>query len=254
MGEEQTARPMISVIIPIFNGERYVAEAIESVLSQTYPSLELLLIDDCSTDRSAQIACQYEERDCRVHFYQNAKNCGVAETRNFGITKAQGDWVALLDSDDIWWADKLERQLEVADKTGAELIYTSYAILDADGGRTKDYMVPDHVTYKAMLRENVIGCSTVLARRDLLQKHDFRSDYYHEDYLLWLELLREGHSFAGCREVLTGWRKLPSSRSADKIWAARKRWDIYRKAEKLPLLMACHAFAAYVFHGVKKSI
>lgn len=252
MERSQERRPLVSVIMPSYNAEKYLSEAIESVIAQTYSEWELLIIDDGSTDRSSELAEAFAAADRRISFYANPKNIGVAKTRNRGLDLAAGEWIALLDSDDLWHADKLEKQLETAQRTGAQIIYTSYSLF-ADGyGRKTDYNVPLFATYDSMLKENVIGCSTVLLHRSVVDGHRFPTGIYHEDYALWLEMLRAGYTAAGCPEVLADWRITESSRSFNKWSAAKNRWIIYRKAEKLPMLKAVEVFAAYAFRGIAK--
>ena len=248
-GERQ---PLVSVIMPAYNAEKYIAEAIQSVISQTYTNWELFVLDDCSTDGTAEIAEGFARADGRIHLLKNPQNMGVARTRNRGFDLAQGEWIALLDSDDVWHSDKLEKQLEVANESGAEIIYSSYALFtDGESGKTQ-YNVPVRTNYSNMLKENVIGCSTVLLSKALLENFRFRVDVYHEDYALWLELLRNGYAAAGCMEVLTNYRIVKGSRSNSKLRAAKNRWIIYRKAEKLPLLKAISFFAAYAVNGFNK--
>ena len=111
--------------------------------------------------------------------------------------------MALLDSDDIWLPEKLEKQLALAEKTGAGLLYTSYGIMDVQEKAVRaDYLVPETVDFKSLLGENVIGCSTVMLKGELVKKFHFERNFYHEDYALWLALLRSGVKAAGCREVL----------------------------------------------------
>lgn len=250
--EQQSKRPLVSVVMPLYNAENYVGEAIRSVQSQTCGDWELLVIDDGSRDDSLKIAQRLAAEDPRIAVHANPRNMGVAGTRNRGLDLARGDWVAFLDSDDLWRRDKLEKQLRLAHRTGAKMIYTSYTLF-RDGPSTRsDYVVPERITYESMLRENAVGCSTVLIRRDALAGHRFSPEIYHEDYALWLELLRTGCEAAGCTETLVDWRICPGSRSFRKWAAGRNRWYIYRKVEKLPVGRSARAFAAYAVRGLAK--
>lgn len=242
--------PLVSVIMPSYNAEKYIDEAIRSVIAQTYTNWELFVIDDGSTDRTARIAQSYAEKDSRVIFRQNSHNMGTANTRNIGIRLANGEWIATLDSDDIWHPEKLEIQLKKAQETGALFLYSSYSLF-CDGFR-QEYTVPEKVDYSSLLTENVIGCSTVMMHKSILEDHLFPSEVYHEDYALWLDLLRAGYNAVGCTEVLTEWRIVRNSRSFNKRKSAKNRWIIYRKMEKLPLYKSMKVFAAYAYHGFKK--
>ena len=248
---EQT-RPFVSVIMPAFNAESYLYKSIESVQAQTFTDWELLIIDDCSTDSTVAAAQIYADGDIRIRVMRNEHNIGAAETRNMGLELARGTWFAFLDSDDIWYPEKLEKQLLLAEQTGAGLIYTSYCLAYDDTGARPKYIVPSHVDYSQMLRENVIGCSTVLLKRDALGDRRFLPEIYHEDYALWLKLLRSGVTAAGCTEVLVDWRVRKHSRSFNKLSSARNRWEVYRQVEKLPFRKAAGVFTVYAFHGLTK--
>ena len=243
--------PRVSVIMPAYNAERYLEQAVASVRAQTITDWELLILDDASTDSTAAVAEACAASDVRIRFYRNEQNLGSAATRNRALTLARGPWIAFLDSDDLWRADKLERQLLLAQQSGAPLVYSAYTMF-TDDGRKSLYSVPARVDYEALLRENVIGCSTVLLRRDALGDHRFSPEFYHEDYALWLELLRSGCSAAGCTEPLMDWRVHANARSFNKQRAARSRWQIYRRAERLPLGKSLRVFTVYAARGARK--
>lgn len=243
---------LVSVIMPAFCAEAYLSQAIDSVLAQSYPNWELLILDDQSPDGTREIAQSYAQRDPRIRCIRNEQNVGVAQTRNHGIDLSQGDWIAFLDSDDIWHPKKLETQLAAAKSAGADLVYTSYAMFRDEDQRRAEYLVPESVDYESLLLENVIGCSTVMVRRTFLENHRFSSELYHEDYALWLELLRSGAVAVGCPDVLVEWRISKDSRSYNKLNAAKNRWAVYRQAEKLPLWKSASAFAVYAVRGIVK--
>lgn len=250
--DETTIQPLVSVVMPAYNAEKYIDEAISSVISQTYTKWELLIIDDCSTDGTAKIAERFASQDSRIHLLRNLQNMGVARSRNRGINIARGEWIALLDSDDAWREMKLEKQLAVAESTNADIVYCSYSMMDETSAHLSDFIVPETTSYNDMLKESVLSCSTVLIRRSALQQHRFSTEYYHEDYVLWLELLKSGYRAAASREVLSDYRIVRESRSNDKLKSAKNRWLIYRKTEKLPLLKSILVFAAYAVNGILK--
>lgn len=250
-GVEQK-QPLVSVIMPAYNAEEYISEAVQSVMAQTYTNWELLILDDCSTDGTADKARCFSDLDPRITLYSNPKNIGVALTRNKGMALAKGSWVALLDSDDIWHKDKLEKQLVAAENTGADIIYCSYSLMDKNGEHLSDFIVPERTSYDDMLRKNVIGCSTVFMRSPILIHHHFSTEHYHEDYVLWLELLKSGYIAAASTDVLVDYRIVDGSRSNDKLKSAKNRWLIYREIEKLSLGKAVRVFAAYDFNGFIK--
>ena len=250
---ENKNAPLVSVIMPAYNAERFLEEAIRSVMSQTVTDWELLVLDDGSKDRTATIAADLAAQDSRIRFLPNEANMGVAKTRNRGFALCRGQYVALLDSDDVWHPDKLEKQLALAEQTDADMVYCSYGIMDEYSKPSRrDYVVRECVDLKALLRENSIGCSTVMLRRELVKTYRFIEDFYHEDYVLWLQLLQDGCKAVGCAEVLVQWRLIANSRSFDKRRSAKKRWLIYRQYMQMPAWKSAWYFAQYTVSGVKK--
>lgn len=245
--------PIVSVVMPAYNMERYIHQAIASVAAQTMTRWELIIIDDCSTDATRSIIRSWENKDKRIKVFCNEVNSGVSRTRNRGIELSTGDYIAFLDSDDLWQPEKLERQLERLSKEGAQIGYCSYSIIDESGSKVRaDYIVPEHVCFEDLLKENSIQCSSMLIQSDLLKEIRFTREFYHEDYVLGLQLLQKGCQAAGCTEVLSNWRYIENSRSFNKWKAAQNRWKIYRDFLHLPLGKSMYVFAHYVFGGLRK--
>lgn len=246
-------KPMVSVIMPAYNAGRFIEAAIRSVMNQTVTDWELLVIDDGSKDDTCAIAQRLAQADSRICFLRNEVNMGVAKTRNRGLELCRGSFVALLDSDDVWHPRKLERQLQRMTESGADLCYCSYAIVGANGEKAKaDYLVPETVDFYGLLRQNFIGCSTVVMTAAVAKNNRFETTLHHEDYALWTRLLRDGCRAAGCSEVLTDWRWIENSRSYDKRKSAASRWKIFRDYLKLPLTTCLWAFANYAVAGAMK--
>lgn len=245
--------PLVSVVMPAYNGARFIEAAIRSVMAQTMPEWELLVLDDGSADNTCAIAEGLAAEDARIRLLPNEENMGVARTRNRGISLCRGRYVAFLDCDDCWLPHKLELQLERMRQTGAGLCYCSYGIMDQHGERSRrDYLVPETVDLKGLLRENVIGCSTVVLDLERLGDVRFRTDFYHEDYVLWLTLLQEDCLAAGCPEVLARWRLVENSRSFNKIHAAKSRWNIFRKCMGMSVGESLAAMVPYMLAGLRK--
>lgn len=244
---------LVSIIVPNYNSEKFIKETLDSVLAQTYQNWEMFVVDDCSTDGSVEIIRSYAEKDARIRLVLREKNSGVANVRNAGIQLANGEYIALLDSDDVWTADKLARQVSLLQETGADLAYCSYDFIDENSTPlNKTFKVPEKTNFKKMLGCNVIGCSTVIMKAKLFKENPFKPEFYHEDYVLWMELMRLPITAVGIRDVLMHYRRISTSRSYKKGNAAKQRWAVYRKVLKLSWIRSAWAFIRYAINGVLK--
>lgn len=246
-------RPQVSVVMPAYNMERFLEEAVRSVMGQTLTDWELIIVDDCSSDDTWRIAEKLAAEDDRIRLVRGECNQGVAKTRNRGFDLCRGEYVALLDSDDVWLPEKLEKQLALALQTGAEIIYCSYGIVD-DHGREicEDFIVPETTDMEDMLVRSEISCSTVLLHRRLVDQYRFRSSFYHEDLVLWLELLRDGVRAQGLTQVLAYYRVCEGSRASNKVRSAWRRWKVYREFMELSFGKSLICLIKYTILGLKK--
>lgn len=244
---------LVSIVMPNYNGEKYLKATIESVLAQTYTNWELLFVDDCSTDNSIKIIEGFAKQDKRIFLIRQKENKGVAHARNVGIAEARGEYIALLDSDDIWEKEKIEKQKRLMEEENASIAYCSYDFIDDEGKKIKKtFKVPCETNFKKMLTSCAISCSTGMFEAQLLKAHPFNGKYYHEDYVLWLELLRIPVKAVGIQEPLASYRLHSDSRSAKKINAAKERWKIYREVLRLSFFRSCFSFLGYSIRGVIK--
>lgn len=249
----ETNKPLVSVIMPAYNAERFIEAAVRSVMAQTIADWELLILDDGSKDTTAAIAARLASEDDRIRFLPNEANMGVAKTRNRGFGLCRGQFVALLDSDDIWLPEKLEKQLDLAEKTGADIIYCSYGIMDEKAHKVcEDFIVPPIVSFDQFLTQSVISCSTALLSRKIVDRYRFMTTFYHEDLALWLQLLQDGYQAQGVTEVLAQYRIMQGSRASNKLKSAVNRWRIYRKHLGLPVGKSLSLLTEYAFLGFKK--
>lgn len=253
MRNEGRATPLVTVVMPAYNAETYIEEAIRSVLNQTVEDLELIVIDDCSTDGTRICIEKLAKEDLRIRTVCNEKNLGVAHTRNKGLDIARGSYVALLDCDDIWYPKKLEKQLKIAQDTNTDIVYCGYAMIDDTGKKIcEDFFVPPVTTFDDMLIQSVISCSTALLTREVADHYRFGSEYYHEDYVLWLQMLRDGKRAAGIAEPQAAYRVLTNSRASNKISSALRRWKIYRGYLGYSFFRSTWLLFRYAILGTKK--
>lgn len=241
---------LVSIIMAAFNAERTIEVAIDSVLSQSYKNWELLVVDDCSSDSTAGKVLG--KNDSRIHLIRNSKNAGVSKSRKKGMEAANGEWIAVLDSDDAWTPDKLEKQIKLARKTGAELIFTGSAFMDDDGNAINWQLhVPTTLPYRELLKQNLVSNSSVLVKTDLYRKHYAIGDGMHEDFAIWLGITREGKDAYGIDEPLLIYRLAKSSKSSNKIKAAKMNWKTYRYVGLNPVA-AAYYMCWYIVRSIRK--
>lgn len=178
---------LISIVMPAYNAERTIKEAMQSVLLQTYKKWELIIIDDASADSTWEIIEEMAKADSRIYGIHNSKNVGVSESRNIGIREAHGEWVAFLDSDDIWKLEKLEKQVEVLKrKPDADIVFTGSSFIDSNGKKSLYHLkVPMNITYKKLLKQNIISCSSAIIRKKWVLKYPMKQDGMHEDFAVY---------------------------------------------------------------------
>ena len=244
--------PLVSIVMPAYNAERFIEEAITSVINQTLTDWELIVIDDCSSDKTAETVADLVKHDNRIRLVKNEKNLGVAKTRNRGLDICTGNFIALLDSDDYWKPAFLEKMIHRAKKSEVDIVYCSYELVDEHNQKVcNDFIVPEKTTFDESIVRSVITCSTVLMTAETAQNR-FPTDMYHEDIALWFQLLREGKIARGVPEILAAYRQRNDSRSSGKFRSACRRWVIYRKYLKLSLLKSVVTMAKYGYYGLIK--
>lgn len=250
---KEAPAPIVSVIMPAYNAEKFIEEAISSVLAQSVSNWELIVIDDGSQDGTQQIVADFTRKDSRVRLIVNEENMGVAKSRNRGLDVCCGEYVALLDSDDYWEPQMLHRMIACAQETKADIIYCSYAIVDEKRKKIcNDFIVPEETSFRKSMIRSVITCSTVLLTKNIAKAHRFPTDIYHEDIALWFQLLRDGVVARGVTEVLAAYRQRGNSKTANKLKSACRRWVIYRKHLKLPIIQCIILLIQYGYYGVIK--
>ena len=243
---------LVSIIMAAYNAEKTIEQAINSVLGQTYTNFELLVVNDCSKDRTVELVKSIAATDERVRLISNVKNSGVSYTRKHGLEEAKGVWIAVLDSDDAWAPEKLEKQIELQNRTNADLLFTGSAFMDSDGLPIDWYLhAPEEVTYRQLLKQNVLSNSSALVRKELYAKYYAVGDGMHEDFAIWLSILKEGRKAYGVDEPLLIYRIAKSSKSGNKVKAAKMNWNTYRYVG-LNLVSAFYYECWYIVKGLQK--
>lgn len=244
---------LVSIIMPAFNSSSTIGKSIESVINQDYKNWELIIADDDSKDNTKEIIEFYSKKDNRIIPIYSKKNGGPAKSRNLAIEKASGNFIAFLDSDDIWIESKLRKTLNLAENNKDVCIfYTGFRRISSDGNKVGSYIgVPEEITYKKLLGGNIIATSTVLIRKELFP-NIYMKDTYYDDFDCWLRILKKTGIGIGLDEDLMRYSVLDNSISRNKLYSAVQVWKAYRNLEKLNLLESFKYFTLYTIAGLIK--
>jgi len=229
-----TTPPLVSIITPLYNCEDIIRETIGSVLAQTYPHWELIIVDDVSTDNSREVVKEYVAKDKRIKLIELSENGGAAIARNKGIEVAEGRFIAFLDSDDLWKETKLEKQVNFMLENDYAFTCTDYEQLVDDTKKIKRIIKARvKADYRIVIRYNPIGNSTVMYDTLKMGKVHIPEVRKRNDYALWLKILRIEKYVYGINEVLATYRIRKKSLSRNKVKLIKHQWYVYRKLEKL---------------------
>ncbi len=242
----------ISVITPAFNAAEFLPLTIESVLSQTFTDYEMIIVDDCSSDNTFEIANEYAKKNPQIRVIRQGKNGGVAAARNTALKAAKGDFIAFLDSDDLWMPDKLEKQYEFMKQNGYVLTYTQYKMLLEDNKLSRPVRVPKSMTYKKIYGNTSIACLTVMVDRKTVGEFYMPPLKHTEDQCTWQDILKRGYKAYALCEPLAVYRANNTSLTSNKVGAAKKQWQTYRKYHKMSVIKSAYYFACYSFNAVIK--
>ncbi|EPM5584669.1 glycosyltransferase family 2 protein [Vibrio vulnificus] len=239
---------LISIVMPCYNASSTIYDSIGSVLLQTYKNWELIVVDDRSTDNSRDIILSI--KDERIRFISSQVNSGSPATpRNIAIKESRGEYIAFLDSDDLWTPTKLERQVEFMIKNNYKFTCTAYNIIDPDGNFISSYVPPKYVIYSDLLFNNSIGCLTAMIHRSLVDNEKFPV-CGHEDYALWLKLIKVSDGVHALSEKLASYRLMNGSVSSNKLKLISFFWSIYRHQEKFGLIKSFYCCVRYFMNVV----
>lgn len=242
---------LVSIIMPSWNTARWIAESIQSVIDQTYKNWELLIVDDCSTDNTNEVVASF--KDGRIKYFKNEVNSGAALTRNRAIREAQGEWIAFLDSDDLWNPDKLEKMIAFMVKNNCSFAYHNYEKIDEDSKPINIYVTgPKVVTKRKMYHYGYPGCLTFMYSakvHGLVQIKDIKKN---NDYAILLVLCKKANCYL-LQENLAKYRIRKKSISHDKLSKKlRSHYDLFRVCDNKPALIAFWYACWNMWYGVWK--
>lgn len=255
---------LVSIIVPVHNAERFIEDTIDCVRGQSYKNWELLLIEDGSTDHTMDKMSAYldEIRDERIRLVERKiesseeKSFGAARARNLGLSLAKGRYIAYLDADDRWRADKLERELGFLQEKQAGFVFTGYEFGNEKAeGTGKVVHVPETLRYKQALANTTIFTSTVMMDTEKIDKALMEMPYIKsEDTASWWKILKTGVTAYGLDENLAIYRRAGKSLSSNKIEALRRIWNLYRRAAGLSVFASVCHFVPWAYRAVKRRV
>lgn len=249
---------LVSIIVPVYNVEKYIVETMDCVRKQTYPHWELLLVEDGSRDKSAAVIEEYirQTGDERIKLIRQPENMGAARARNRGLEEAAGRYIAYLDADDLWVPEKLQKEITFMQEKDAAFAFTGYEFADENGvGLGRIVRVPEILNYKEALKNTTIFTTTVMfdttkIEKTLLEMPIIKS----EDTALWWKVLRNGYVAYGLDENLVKYRRAGKSLSSNKLEAVRRIWNLYRKAEGMSVINSAYHFCFWAVRAVKRRV
>ena len=250
---EQYENDLVSVVMPVYNAETFLRQAIDSVLAQTYQNIELIIIDDCSEDNSAAIIADYTHHHECIKYHRQPRNMGVGAARNLAMQLACGRYVAFLDADDVWKSEKTTKQLSVMHKHNAPLSYTAIEMIDVNGDLLKrKRSIKETVDYRFLLRNTIMATSSVIVDRHKVGDFQMPLRRSGQDYATWLMLLRNGAVAVGVDEALVQYRVHSGSLSSRKFQSVKQVWEIQTKNEGIGRIAAAWNTAFIGFNALKK--
>lgn len=241
----------VSVITPAFNAAVTIEATINSVLHQRHSNWELIIVDDGSTDNTAEKIRNHAASNPAIRLIQQ-KNSGPATARQNGIDNSNGRYIAFLDSDDCWLPDKLTSQLEFMDRNKVALSYTNFRRFDVKTGAVgREIKCLSSVTYRQLLKNTTIATSTVMIDVSVTGALKLKNTYY-DDFALWLDILKAGHVAKGLNSDLMRYAVSSNSISGNKLNSARKVWAAMREEQGLSFISATYYFVFWSINAVIK--
>lgn len=245
---------LVSIILPSYNTEKFIAETIRSVLSQTYTNWELIIVDDCSNDNTDSVVSEFL-KDTRISYIKNKNNSGAAVSRNRALEMAKGKWIAFLDSDDLWMPEKLEKQIAFMKENNYHFSYTNYVEIDEESkANGKSVTGPKYVTKRRMYNYCWMGCLTVMYDADVVGLIKIADIKKNNDYAMWLKVCKKANCYL-LDETLAKYRQRSSSIS-DHGYIKLIKWHykLFREADDKNTLASLVLTVRNLIFGVWKKV
>ena len=245
-------KKLISVIIPFYKKENFFLSAYKSALNQSYKNIEIIIICDDPDLKSINfLKKNLKKKNTKVFF--NKKNNGVSYCRNLGIQKSSGDYIAFLDSDDLWKKDKLKLQILWMIKNNIKISHTSYEIINDNNVKVGKQIAKDKLDYNLLLKCCYIGTSTVIVKKELFKNIRFPNISTQEDYITWLKISKS-HFIYGLKKKLSFWRISKNSLSSSITKKLLNGFQVYYKYQKKNFFSALISLIFMIYYSLKKKI
>lgn len=238
----------VSIITPTHNCGKFIGETIESAIKQSYKNWEMIIVDDCSTDNTKEVVDKYSDMDNRIRYHLLEVNSGAAVARTKAMELATGNYIAFLDSDDLWTVDKLEKQLSFMENNEYAFTCTDYEQIDESGNAlNKVIKTKIKTNYNGVLLTCPVGNSTVMYDVEKLGKFIVPNIRKRNDDALWLQILKKEKYIYGMSEVLMRYRIRTNSISSNKIKLIKYHWQLYREIEHLSVIRSVFHVFFWIF-------
>lgn len=215
----------------------------------------MIIVDDCSKDNSIELILNFSVNDKRIKLIQLKTNVGAAEARNIALREVNGQFIAFLDSDDIWFPEKLENQIQFMISKDIAFSFSAYNLIDTNGKPIKKVIqVPEVIGYKDYLEDTIIGCLTVVIDQSKTGYFEMPVIRSSHDMALWLQIMKRGFKAYGINKPLASYRILQVSNTSNKWKAAKDVWKVYRDIEKINIIRSSYYFMFYAINAIKKRI
>ena len=239
---------LVSIITPTYNSEKFISASIQSVQNQTYSNWELIIIDDCSSDKTLEIINNALQLDSRIKLYSLDKNEGTGAARNIGVANSKGSYISFLDSDDLWMPNKLESQLNFMKKNNLPFTFSFYECIDEEGlNMSIRKEAPKLTTYRKLFFCNYIGNSTAIYNAEILGKIPIDKIRKRQDWMLWLTILKKIKVAQPIPEVLAYYRVRKNSISASKIELLKFNFNVYHHFHKMNYFVSLGCILLFIF-------
>ncbi|MEN9910016.1 MAG: hypothetical protein RLZZ540_3175 [Bacteroidota bacterium] len=240
-------KPLVSVIIPTFDSEKYISDTIISVQNQTYQNWEMLLVDDGSTDETQTIITSFLT-DKRIQFYSLEKNSGTGVARNFGVSKAVGKYISFLDADDLWNPEKLQKQINFMQKQNLPFTFSFYDCINEQGkSLNRRIEAPRNLSYRQLFFCNYVGNLTGIYDVDYFGKISISSIRKRQDWMHWLTILKKIKTAKAIPESLAFYRIRENSLSTSKTALIQYNFAVYRQFHGFNLVVSMLCMIGFLF-------